>query len=584
MTPTAARDQSTIARLLVRAGRMPFLARTGLHKPLRKVWHLASNLQQSVRSWQVELDYRSFRRKYGFLNHGVVGVAPGKKVLVVNLGSDTIGWLKTEALLAKALQLHGHTPIILTFHGARRDLEYFRLFGLSHFEFFDADQPPMGPAQVERAAEAMLEGCSTIKDVMALQFHGVDIGRHVLSTVSMHLRKGRLEFSDPEVHELLQTLLPGAVHAAVTAEALLDGVQPDAILLREKGYMRFGEVYDVALNRGIDTLSWNVSHQHNGLIFKRYSRETRHLHPFSLSPETWRAVRDMPWTEERARELSEELRRHYREDGRFKGEPLQAGKRVLPASEVRQRLGLDPHKKTAVIFSHILWDGSLSYGESLFDDYEEWLVETVKAASANPAVNWVVKFHPANLWKSKQVHHRGELWDRAAIRKHVGPLPDHVKLLDPETEINTWSLFEVTDYCVTVRGTIGIEMACFGVRVFTAGSGRYSGLGFTEDSRSREEYLSKLRSIHAFPALAREQVDLAKRHAHVLFLLRPWRMRTFDVIYLPVQKADHPLNPLVVIRARSMQDLLQAPDLAAFAEWATNSTQPDFVKLRPDLL
>ena len=41
---------------------------------------------------------------------------------------------------------------------------------------------------------------------------------------------------------------------------------------------------------------------------------------------------------------------------------------------------LDPERKTAAIFSHILYDATFFYGESLFADYEEWLVEAVRAA------------------------------------------------------------------------------------------------------------------------------------------------------------------------------------------------------------
>ena len=34
-------------------------------------------------------------------------------------------------------------------------------------------------------------------------------------------------------------------------------------------------------------------------------------------------------------------------------------------------------------------------------------------------------------------------------------------------------LFKVIDYGITVRGTIGIELPCFGIPVITAGTGRY---------------------------------------------------------------------------------------------------------------
>src|SRR5262249_51259138 len=78
------------------------------------------------------------------------------------------------------------------------------------------------------------------------------------------------------------------------------------------------------------------------------------------------------------------------------------------AAAIRQRFGLDPAKKTATVFSHVLWDANLFYGEDLFADYGEWFVETVRAAAANPHLNWLIKLHPANLWKRARDGVEGE--------------------------------------------------------------------------------------------------------------------------------------------------------------------------------
>ena len=44
--------------------------------------------------------------------------------------------------------------------------------------------------------------------------------------------------------------------------------------------------------------------------------------------------------------------------------------------------------------------GTFFYGTDLFGSYEEWFVETMKIACANPHVNWIVKIHPANIVKN----------------------------------------------------------------------------------------------------------------------------------------------------------------------------------------
>ena len=74
------------------------------------------------------------------------------------------------------------------------------------------------------------------------------------------------------------------------------------------------------------------------------------------------------------------------------------------------------------------------YGESLFDDYEQWLVETVRAAIANPRLNWIVKVHPVNVWRSRMdgaalVQLEAEV-SAASISARC---PAHVKLMAADT-------------------------------------------------------------------------------------------------------------------------------------------------------
>ena len=52
------------------------------------------------------------------------------------------------------------------------------------------------------------------------------------------------------------------------------------------------------------------------------------------------------------------------------------------------------------------------------------------------------------------------------------------------------------DACLTIRGTIGIEAALFDKHVITAGSSRYSKLGFTKDFKNKYEYLKYIKNLN----------------------------------------------------------------------------------------
>lgn len=250
---------------------------------------------------------------------------------------------------------------------------------------------------------------------------------------------------------------------------------------------------------------------------------------------------------------------------------------MKPPEEVRAQLGLDPAKKTAVIFSHILYDATFFYGESLFPDYETWLIEAVRAAAANPALNWIVKVHPVNVWRSRMDNKPIEQLEVRAIREAIGPLPEHVKILPADTDINTFALFSVTDYGLTVRGTIGMELPCFGVPVVTAGTGRYSGRGFTIDPKSQEAFRETLARLHKVPPLGGEAVRLAQLYTYGSFFLRPVPMTGFVLDFnantfgLPALGANVRVDPAHADRLET------APDLARFCAWVSARADDDLL-------
>jgi hypothetical protein len=296
-----------------------------------------------------------------------------------------------------------------------------------------------------------------------------------------------------------------------------------------------------------------------------------------LSDASWERVRSLPWTAERDAELEEDFQRKYGSEWSL-SRRIQGWTRRRAPGEILDDLRLDPRKRTAVIFSHVLWDANMFYGDDLFDDQEEWFVDSVRAACENDAVNWIVKLHPANVWKLRRDGVGGELGELATLGERVGPLPPHVAVLRPESDVSTLSVFELADWGVTIRGSVGIELPCLGIPALTAGTGYYSGRGFTVDAGSAEEYLARLRSIEAVPPPTPEQVELARRYLHALFRLRPTRFTSFRSTFRPVADSGHPLGQdLELVRAGGA--LGSTPDLRAFAEWAVESRELDYLEL-----
>ena len=405
----------------------------------------------------------------------------------------------------------------------------------------------------------------------------MDIGRVALSNVLSRHKFSRFDLANSETLKEICDVLVQSQRNVLAVEQLVEEQRPELALLLEKGLSPMAELFGVCVAKGIPVVQYVGSQNMNEYVLKRFNLQNRHQHPFSLDETTWNRVKAMSWTPEQETELLEEFADSYRKGLWFNRKFLHQGKEIKPTDAVRKQLGLDPGKKTAVIFSHVLWDATFFYGEGLFDDYETWLLKTLEAACANTNVNWVVKLHPDLVWKLKYEGYTGELRDVIAMKSAIGSFPDHVKLVLPETDISTYCFYEIADYCLTVRGTVGIEMACHGVPVLTAGTGRYSNLGFTIDSKTTDEYLERLMRIHTLPPMSAHQVELARRFAYALFKLRPWPMSSFEMTKMPIEQTGHPLDHNLIPLIKNREDLAVADDIRIFGSWIATD-EIDFIQ------
>jgi hypothetical protein len=472
--------------------------------------------------------------------------------------------------LIKGLQMAGFRPVVLILdRGPEGDLlaEYYRLAAVDDvlpYAEFDWQSN-------RAAAENIVARCESVWDLLEYEQAGIRVGRLAVSTALRTTYMGSLNLQVPKDRQLLVGTLAGAMASATAAQRLLEQYHPALTMFVDTSYSPTGELLDACLHSNIDVVQWQQAHKSNALLFKRYTLDMSLDHPASLSPDSWRLVREMDWTEEHRKQLDRELYSTYASGDWYSVVGTQFQKSMVDPALLRERLKLDPSKKTAFLFPHILWDATLFWGKCLFGNFEEWFIETVRAACANPNVNWVIKIHPAN----QRLREDGSFKESAevvALKKYIGELPPNFIMIPPESEISTYCLFQIMDYCVTVCGTVGIESARLGIPVLTGGTGPYDRKGFTVDSDTREEYLEKLRNIQLIPRLTPAQQELAERFAYAHFLMRPWVAQSVTLRYLPSKK-KFAYEGQVNIRSR--EDWCAAPDLKSLTEWITNPARPN---------
>lgn len=544
------------------------LRRSTLAGPLADTVGLCRRPQRTLRLWG---DAHRTWREAAIARALPTAPRDRPRLLVLSMTDNTYT-AKLECMLAFGMRRRGWRVTVLSSRFYTNARRLYAAYGIDDFLYFeDLLHGPGSNEEIESECRTRATGLMDFQSVMTWSYRDAWLGPQLLSSVSRRRFDGAPDPRDPQVRAMILEQLPISLRFVHAAELYLENDRPDAIIVNEPNYHVIGPFVDVAIARDIPVVHFTQPSREDALIFKKLTRETRRIHPNSVTPATFERLLREPWDERQDAELDEEFAQRY--GGIWKVQARnQPGTKELSAAEVRELLSLDPEKPIATVFSHILWDANLFYGEDLFENYGEWFVETVRAAVANPKVNWLVKLHPANIWKRKLSGVTDEYGEIRLIRERIGELPDHVRLMLPDTPVSTLSLFRTVDLGVTVRGSIGYELPCFGVPVLTAGSGRYTGFGFTIDHESRGEYLRTLAGAEQIKRLSPEATRRARVHAHALFRRRPWTYTSFRSVI-----GDDVTDPLFQNLVAVETENAQFEDLGVFAQWLEQHTELDYL-------
>ena len=115
-----------------------------------------------------------------------------------------------------------------------------------------------------------------------------------------------------------------------------------------------------------------------------------------------------------------------------------------------------------------------------FENFYDWISQTIEKISENKSVNWILKAHPCDEWYGGLT-----LEDMVRVDRY-----DHIRLASKHW--NGLDMIHSLDAFVTYHGTIGVEAAAMKKPVMVADQGWYEDWGFVKRPASREEYLALL--------------------------------------------------------------------------------------------
>jgi capsule polysaccharide export protein KpsC/LpsZ len=161
----------------------------------------------------------------------------------------------------------------------------------------------------------------------------------------------------------------------------------------------------------------------------------------------------------------------------------------------------------------LIWDASFEYKGGLFNNYIHWLDKTIQLIENDIDAHVVIKTHPAESARGT----RESVFEY--LTQQFDNIPDNVKVLPPDTDVNTYELINQLDAGIVFNSTVGLEMSYWGTPTVVAGDSHYCDFGFTYDPASMEEYRE---CISRLPDLkyTKEMQQLAKRYCYYFYFVK----------------------------------------------------------------
>jgi hypothetical protein len=436
------------------------------------------------------------------------------------------GMLDVEGAIAVALRLRGHQVHAIMCDGAAtacvkrevkndpgiaawsQECKSCRKSYEQKLKSFNLEYSAIGD-HVTRVRIAELRSIAskvTWEQLSGFEYEGTSIGGNIKSSILRYLKGADYDGN----RDLLREYVFSGLVTLVAAKNAVAALKPSNIFMSHGIYVAWGPALRSALDRGMRVTCWIASYLHARFFFRHPTNYTN-LDYHNIDDATWHREKS-PLAEQETGRLNDYLTNRYVRGRSFDIKEFKSYKGTTGA--LASRFAFDNGRKTWGILAHINWDCVTDFAPMLFEDFNDWIILTLKRLERDPSINWLLKVHPAEAWDNPATG------VQALVQKRFGALPEHIRVVGYDEDINPLDFYNLVDGALTVYGTAGLELACLGKPVIVAGHAHYSRKGFTHDPGSVQEYYRLLDSVRNLGVLTREQRELAMRYAYIYFIRR----------------------------------------------------------------
>ena len=351
-----------------------------------------------------------------------------------------------------------------------------------------------------------------LEKIIKHRYLGVRVGELAWSSTNRYL-KGylidlkKIKRSDKEIY---RKYFYSALVNTHIANRAIHKYKPISVLTSHGIYVDYSPPLSLAYLKSLNAISWSSGYAD----FLHFFTIPKSIHKFQLRGITnseWQKRIKSPLTKKEDKRLDDFIHKRY---FKIEARDIEFSSKPQEASFLKRKLGINNKNPIICLFSHINWDASLDLSTMIFNTANQWVIESIKKMFKIKDVNWLIKYHPTEK-KSGSLFTTDDL-----IKKEFPCIPEHIKIIWSDSNINTYSIYRLINAGITIFGTVGVELSLLGKPVITAGNAHYSNKGFTIETKSKKEYFSILENIKKIKPLTEKQIRLARQYAYSYFIQR----------------------------------------------------------------